>query len=105
VGAVVGALIPITVIVLYRLLRGEEGMGWGDVKYLAAIGAVVGVGDCLYVLILAAVAGALVGGALWISGRGTGKTALPFGTFLAAAVLVWMYLPDAARDAIRTLSY
>jgi len=41
-GAAVGALLPILVIVIYKVWRGIEGMGWGDVKYLAAIGAVVG---------------------------------------------------------------
>ena len=87
-------------IFLYRWLRGEEGMGWGDVKYLSAIGAVVGLRSCLWVLIAAAVVGALVGGVLWLSGRGSGKTALPFGTFLAIAVLVWMYLPLPWREMI-----
>lgn len=96
-GTVVGAGLPITVIVLYKLLRGEEGMGWGDVKYLAAIGAVFGPRECLWVLVLAAVAGALVGIGLIVAGRGSGKTALPFGTFLALAVLAWLYLPAAWR--------
>jgi leader peptidase (prepilin peptidase)/N-methyltransferase len=93
-GAVVGAAIPVLVIVLYKLVRGIEGMGWGDVKYLAAIGAVVGLQGCLWVLVIAAVLGALVGVALIAVGRGSGRTALPFGTFLALAVLVWLYLPS-----------
>ncbi|MCU0303299.1 MAG: A24 family peptidase [Thermoanaerobaculales bacterium] len=97
-GAVVGAALPTTVILLYRWLRGVEGMGWGDVKYLAAIGSVVGLEGCLMVLVTAAVLGALVGGALIVSGRGTRSTALPFGTFLAAAVLLWLYLPEAWRS-------
>jgi leader peptidase (prepilin peptidase)/N-methyltransferase len=92
-GAVVGAALPMTVIVVYKLLRGIEGMGWGDVKYLAAIGAVVGLQGCLMVLVVAAVLGALVGGALIVTGRGSGKTALPFGTFLAVAVIFWLYMP------------
>ncbi len=92
-GAVVGAVLPTLVIVLYKALRGVEGMGWGDVKYLAAIGAVAGVQGCLWILVLAAVLGALVGIGLVLSGRGSGQTALPFGTFLAAATLVWLYLP------------
>lgn len=93
-GALVGAAIPTLVIVLYKLVRGIEGMGWGDVKYLAAIGAVVGLQGCLWVLVIAAVLGALVGLALIAAGRGSGRTALPFGTFLALAVLVWLYLPS-----------
>jgi leader peptidase (prepilin peptidase)/N-methyltransferase len=97
VGAAMGAALPIAVILLYRLLRGEEGMGWGDVKYLAAIGAVVGVHNCLWVLVVAAIVGALVGGILIALGRGSGKTALPFGTFLALAVVVWLYVPESWR--------
>ncbi len=98
-GAVVGAIIPTSVILLYRWLRGIDGMGWGDVKYLAAIGAVVGLQGCLMVLVGAAVLGALVGGFLIAIGRGSGKTALPFGTFLAVAVIFWLYLPPAWRLA------
>ncbi len=91
-GAIVGAALPALVIVLYRLWRGVEGMGWGDVKYLAAIGAVVGLQGCLWVLMIAALLGAIVGLGLIAAGRGSGKTALPFGTFLAAAALLWIYL-------------
>jgi leader peptidase (prepilin peptidase)/N-methyltransferase len=93
VGALVGAAIPAATIGLYKLWRGIEGMGWGDVKYLAAIGAVVGVQGCLWVLVLAAIVGAAVGGALILARRGSMQTALPFGTFLAAAVLIWLYVP------------
>ena len=53
--------------------------------HLAAIGAVVGLQGCLMVLVVAAILGAVVGGLLIVSGRGSGKTALPFGTFLAVA--------------------
>lgn len=94
-GALVGAGIPAVLIVIYKRLRGVEGMGWGDVKYLGAIGAVVGLMGCLKVLVLAAVVGALTGVALIVFGRGTRDTELPFGTFLAMAVLVWLYLPPA----------
>ncbi len=96
-GAVIGAAIPAATIGLYKLWRGIEGMGWGDVKYLAAIGAVVGVQGCLWVLVLAAILGAAVGGVLIIARRGSMQTALPFGTFLAAAVLLWLYAPPGWR--------
>ncbi len=94
-GALVGAAIPAALIVIYRRLRGVEGMGWGDVKYLAAIGAVSGLMGCLTVLVLAAVAGAAVGIVLMAAGRGSRETELPFGTFLAAAALAWLYLPPS----------
>ena len=95
VGAAVGALLPALVIVIYKLWRGVEGMGWGDVKYLAAIGSVVGLRGAVGVLVVAATLGALVGVGLIIAGRGSGKTALPFGTFLALAVLLWLYAPES----------
>jgi leader peptidase (prepilin peptidase)/N-methyltransferase len=97
---VVGALIPILVIVFYRLWRGIEGMGWGDVKYLAAIGAVVGLRGVVGILVIASILGALVGLALIASGRGSGKTALPFGSFLALAVILWLYLPASWLELI-----
>jgi leader peptidase (prepilin peptidase)/N-methyltransferase len=100
IGAAVGAGLPIAVIVLYRWMRGEEGMGWGDVKYLAAIGAVVGVRDCVRILIVASVLGAAIGIGLIIAGRGSSKTALPFGTFLALAVLVWLFTPPEWRAVV-----
>ena len=93
IGAVVGALMPTLVIVIYRLWRGIEGMGWGDVKYLAAIGSVVGVRGCIGVLVVGATLGAVVGLGLIASGRGSSKTALPFGAFLALAVILWLYAP------------
>jgi leader peptidase (prepilin peptidase)/N-methyltransferase len=93
-GAIVGALLPILVIVLYKLWRGVEGMGWGDVKYLAAIGSVVGLGGVVGVLVVASVLGALVGLGLIAAGRGSSKTALPFGSFLAVAVILWLYAPS-----------
>ena len=92
-GAAVGALLPILVIVIYKLWRGIEGMGWGDVKYLAAIGAVVGLRGVVGVLIVGASAGALVGLGMILAGRGSGKTPLPFGTFLALAAILWLYAP------------
>ena len=94
-GAAVGALLPTLVIVIYKLLRGIEGMGWGDVKYLAAIGAVVGLQGVVAVLVIGATAGAVFGIGLVVAGRGSGKTALPFGTFLALAVILWLYAPPS----------
>jgi len=94
-GAVVGALLPTLVIVIYKLWRGIEGMGWGDVKYLAAIGSVVGLQGVVGVLVIAATVGALFGLGMIAMGRGSGKTELPFGTFLALAVIFWLYAPSS----------
>ena len=85
VGAVVGAGLPYAVMVAYRRLRGVEGMGLGDVKLLAMIGAFLGWRGMLLTLGVGATAGAIVGLALIAAGRGRRDTELPFGTFLSAA--------------------
>ena len=68
----------------YYYLRHEDGLGMGDVKMLAMIGAFLGWQQMLLTLVLASFAGALVGVGLIALQRGTMKYALPFGTFLAA---------------------
>ena len=67
----------------YWRIRHEEGLGMGDVKMLAMIGAFLGWPLALLSLMIASVAGTMVGVALIATGRGTMKYALPFGTFLA----------------------
>ena len=73
----------------YRAARGVDGLGGGDIKLAAGLGAFLGPPGVLMTVVLAAAAGSVVGGVLVASGRGDGKTALPFATFLApCAVLV-----------------
>ena len=67
----------------YYRIRGEEGLGMGDVKMLAMIGAFLGWKLTLVTLLMASFAGSVVGGLLILTGGGGMKTALPFGTFLA----------------------
>lgn len=79
----------------YYMLRGEEGMGMGDVKMLAMIGAFLGWRAVLLTLVLASFAGAVVGAALVATSRGGMRYALPFGTFLAMGALIAMLAGDA----------
>ena len=72
----------------YYRLRGIEGLGMGDVKMLAMIGAFLGWKLMLVTLVLASFAGSFVGVGLMVTGRGGMKFALPFGTFLAVGALV-----------------
>jgi len=72
----------------YYRLRGQEGLGMGDVKMLAMIGAFLGWPLMVLTLVLASCTGSLVGVALMASGRGSMQAALPFGTFLALGALV-----------------
>jgi leader peptidase (prepilin peptidase)/N-methyltransferase len=72
----------------YFRLRGEEGMGFGDVKMLAMIGAFLGWQLMLVTLLLASLAGSLIGGAMIVVDRGNMKYALPLGSFLALGAIV-----------------
>jgi leader peptidase (prepilin peptidase)/N-methyltransferase len=72
----------------YYRLRGIDGLGMGDVKMLAMIGAFLGWRLTLVTLIFASFTGAMAGMAMIASGRGGMKAALPFGTFLAVGAVV-----------------
>ena len=87
IGAVAGGGVLFLIAETYYRVRGEEGLGMGDVKMLAMIGAFLGWQHMLLTLILASVLGSLVGVALLVTGRGGLKYALPFGTFLAVGAL------------------
>ena len=90
-GAALGAVILLTIIGTYWLIRRAEGMGLGDVKMLAMIGAVTGWRAIPGVLLLAAVSGAVIGvPAALRSGRGM-QAALPFGIFLGIAFLAALF--------------
>jgi leader peptidase (prepilin peptidase)/N-methyltransferase len=72
----------------YFRLRGIEGMGMGDVKMLAMVGAFLGWKAVLVTLVLASFTGALVGVIMLRRRENAMKYALPFGTFLSAGALV-----------------
>lgn len=94
VGALLGAGILYAIAGAYYLVRQEEGLGMGDVKMLAMVGAFLGWRHVLLTLVLASFSGALLGIALLATARGGMRQALPFGTFLALGALVAMLAGD-----------
>jgi leader peptidase (prepilin peptidase)/N-methyltransferase len=92
IGAMAGYLSLWTVYQAFRLLTGKEGMGHGDFKLLAALGAWTGWQSLVAIVLLSSLVGAVVGLALIVfRGRDRGVP-MPFGPFLAAAgwiVLLW----------------
>jgi len=78
----------------YYFVRREEGLGMGDVKMLAMIGAFLGWKAVLVTLVLSSFSGALLGIALIAAQRGGMRLALPFGTFLALGALAAMFAGD-----------
>ncbi len=82
-GAIFGYLILWSIYWLFKLVTGKEGMGYGDFKLLAAIGAWFGWSLLPAVILLSSVVGALIGiGLMIFKGKGR-STAIPFGPFLA----------------------
>jgi leader peptidase (prepilin peptidase)/N-methyltransferase len=79
---------------LYFRVRHEEGMGFGDVKMLAMIGAFLGWKLMLLTLVLSSLLGSMIGVAMIALNRGDMKYALPFGTFLAIGALVAAVVGD-----------
>ncbi len=88
IGAALGAAILLAIRWVWKRVTGIDGMGLGDVKMLAMIGAMLGWQDVWLVLFVASLTGAVVGVGLAVLGRGSMKTRLPFGTFLAIAALL-----------------
>ena len=78
----------------FKLLTGREGMGFGDLKLFAMLGAWLGWQALPTILLLASLAGAAAGIALVARGRASRDTPLPFGPFLAAAGLFMLYCGD-----------
>jgi leader peptidase (prepilin peptidase)/N-methyltransferase len=95
IGAALGAGVLYAIAAGYYLVRKEEGMGMGDVKMLAMIGAFLGWQSVLLTLVLSSFSGALIGIALLATSRGSMRYALPFGTFLALGAFVAMLSGDA----------
>lgn len=70
---------------IFRLLTGKEGMGFGDFKLLAALGAWLGWQALPLIVLLSSVVGAAVGITLMVSGKLNRETPMPFGPYLAVA--------------------
>lgn len=76
---------------IYQRLRGRPGMGLGDVKLAAMLGAFLGPKGIALSVLLASFLGSILGLALVARRKGTGATALPFGSLLAPAALVALF--------------
>jgi leader peptidase (prepilin peptidase) / N-methyltransferase len=102
-GASLGYGLLWTIHALFRLLARKEGMGRGDFKLLAALGAWMGVGHLPLIVLISSVVGAMVGVALILLGVRKREDAIPFGPFLALAG--WIALLAGDRINAQYLSF
>jgi leader peptidase (prepilin peptidase)/N-methyltransferase len=101
-GAAVGYLSLWSVYWLFKLTTGKEGMGFGDFKLLAALGAWLGWKMILPIVLGASVIGAIVGIAMKMSAALREGRYVPFGPFLAGAGLVVLFAgPDRVLGWLR----
>ena len=92
IGAMAGYLILWSIYWLFKLLTGKEGMGYGDFKLLAALGAWLGWQALPVIILLSSLVGAVCGIALMVIKRRGKEIPIPFGPYLAAAgwiALLW----------------
>jgi leader peptidase (prepilin peptidase) / N-methyltransferase len=90
-GAAIGGGVLLTIALAYKLLRHIEGMGLGDVKMLAMIGAVMGAQALLPVLLIASVSGALCAIPLAVRHDKGMQLAIPFGVFLGFGAITVLF--------------
>ena len=88
IGAMAGYLSLWAVYWLFKLATGKEGMGYGDFKLLAALGAWMGWAMLPTIIILSSVVGAVVGISLIVFARRDRNNPIPFGPYLAAAGMI-----------------
>lgn len=92
IGAIAGYLVLWTVFHVFRLVTGKEGMGFGDFKLLAALGAWLGWALLPQIVLLSSVIGAIAGSIMLVTGKTRTQQPIPFGPYLALAgwiALLW----------------
>lgn len=100
IGAIVGYLSLWAFYHLFKLVTGKEGMGYGDFKLFAALGAWLGPAALMPIILLASIAGAAVGLALVFFFARSREQPLAFGPFLAAAGWLVMLFGEGVRGSV-----
>ncbi|PIE59060.1 MAG: prepilin peptidase [Desulfobulbus propionicus] len=93
-GVVLGGGVLFLVAVVYFKITGKDGMGGGDIKLLAMIGAFLGWQSLLFVIFVSSLTGSVVGIAAMAKQKKGGKTRIPFGPFLAVAAYVYLFYQE-----------
>ena len=102
-GGITGFLLIYLINAAYKLWRGHDGMGFGDVKLMAMLGIWLGPISLLPILFAASFSGAFVGIMAILVARGknadTAPAQLPFGCFLTPAALLWLFFAPQLLSA------
>ena len=91
IGILAGGGGLLLIAVTYNLISKKEGMGGGDIKLLAMLGAALGWQGVIFIIFIASAMGTLVGIILMLRTRRGLKLAVPFGPFLSAAAIIYIF--------------
>jgi len=94
-GLLIGGGILFLIAFVYELISKREGMGGGDIKLLAMIGGFFGWKSLIFILLFSSFSGAIVGITAMIIKKQDMKYAVPFGPFLSAAAVAYLFWGDA----------
>jgi len=90
-GLIMGGGILFLIAFVYIAVRKQEGMGMGDVKLLAMIGAFLGWKGVVFVMLVSSLLGTITGLSIILYKKGDLKYALPFGPFLSLAAVIYIF--------------
>ncbi len=97
-GIFIGGGLLYAVAVLFYWVTKKEGMGGGDIKLLAMIGAFLGWSSTLFTVLVSSLIGSMVGVALMVATGADSKYAIPFGPFLSIGAVIYLFF---GRELIR----
>ncbi|KPK25158.1 MAG: peptidase A24 [Nitrospira bacterium SG8_3] len=98
IGIVVGGGSLYLIGLIFKWLRGKEGMGLGDVKLLAMIGAWMGYLALPYIVLISSLTGAIIGGGSLLLTRRRFSETIPYGPFLVLGTLVYLFFGTELRQ-------
>jgi leader peptidase (prepilin peptidase)/N-methyltransferase len=91
IGILAGGGSLLLIACLYQVVTKKEGMGGGDIKLLAMMGAFFGWKAVLFIIFVASLAGSVIGIAIMAAQKKDSTLAIPFGPFLASAAVVYIF--------------
>ena len=94
IGLLLGGGVLYTIALLYSLLRKQDGMGGGDIKLLAMIGAWLGWQSLPFVILVSSASGSIIGLIAMRSQKKGGNTRIPFGPFLSCGALIYTFYSE-----------
>ncbi len=101
IGLLAGGGILYAIALLYFVLRKQDGMGGGDIKLLAMIGAFLGWQSLPFVIFASSLSGSIIGILTMVIQKKGGATRIPFGPFLSLAALLYMLFSNEIQNIYR----